>query len=377
MTDRGDLGKAHNANRQKLCAQAKRDTINSMGEPVENWGIVGHTWAVRALAHSVATDHFAHAYLFTGAHAIGKTTLARAFAQALECTGANRPCGQCPACIKIARDRHPDVQIIEGVPVGFKFDDKTPPPPPRANDIERRTLKIDQIRVLQHQIARAPFEGRWRVIILRRFEEANEEAGNAFLKTLEEPPKHTRIILTARDPHVLLPTIVSRCQTLALRPLARDEVENALVARWNIVRERAHLIARLSGGRMGWAVRASADSKLLDTRRTHLDTLDTILREGRAERFTRADKLSKSDDLLQMLDAWLGWWRDVLLIQNGDDTRVTNIDRDPSLRESATRIAPEQTQRALQAVRAATRQIHQNVNTRLALEVLMLSLPIN
>ncbi len=347
-----------------------------MADSFKNWGIVGHAWAVRALAHSLATDHIAHAYLFTGAHAIGKTTLARILAQALECTGKNRPCGQCPACLKIARDRHPDVQIIEGVPVGWKFDEKSPPPPPRVNDIERRTIKIDQIRVLQHQIARAPFEGRWRVIILRRFEEANDEASNAFLKTLEEPPRHTRIILTARDPNTLLPTIVSRCQVLPLRPLARDQVESALITRWNVENEQAHLLARLSGGRLGWAVRASADSKLLDTRRTHLDALDAILREGRAERFTRADKLSKSDDLLQMLDAWLGWWRDVLLMQNGDDVRVTNIDRAASLQEQATRLTLEQVQRVLQAVRATTRQLHQNVNARLALEVLMLKLPI-
>ncbi len=347
-----------------------------MADSFENWGIVGHAWAVRALAHSLATDHIAHAYLFTGAHAIGKTTLARILAQALECTAKNRPCGQCPACLKIARDRHPDVQIIEGVPVGWKFDEKSPPPPPRVNDIERRTIKIDQIRVLQHQIARAPFEGRWRVIILRRFEEANDEASNAFLKTLEEPPRHTRIILTARDPNTLLPTIVSRCQVLPLRSLARDQVESALITRWNVENEQAHLLARLSGGRLGWAVRASADSKLLDTRRTHLDALDAIMREGRAERFTRADKLSKSDDLLQMLDAWLGWWRDVLFMQNGDDVRVTNIDRAASLQEQATRLTLEQVQRVLQAVRATTRQLHQNVNARLALEVLMLKLPI-
>jgi len=347
-----------------------------MTEPAENWGIEGHAWAVRALVHSIAHDRVAHAYLFVGAHGIGKTTLARKLAQALECAGAPRPCGACPACVKIARDRHPDVQIIEGVPVGWKFDEKAPPPPPRANDSERRTLKIDQIRVLQHQISRAPYEGRWRVIIVRRFEEANDEAANAFLKTLEEPPRHTRLILTARDPNTLLPTIVSRCQMLALRPLARDQVEDALVARWNVARDHAQLLARLSGGRIGWAIRASADGKLLDARRAHLDTLDTLLREGRAERLTRADKLSKSDDLLQMLDAWLGWWRDVLLIQTGDDARVTNMDRAATLREAAQRLSDTQVHRAIQAIRAAARHMHQNVNARLALEVMLLKLPI-
>jgi DNA polymerase III subunit delta' len=346
-----------------------------MAEPMENWGLVGHTWAVQALTHSIAADHVAHAYLITGAHAIGKTTLARAFAQALQCTGATRPCGQCAACLKIARDRHPDVQIGEGVPVGFKFDEKTPPPPPRANDVEKRILKIDQIRAIQHTVSRAPFEGRWKIIVLRRFEEANEEAANAFLKTLEEPPRHTRIILTARDPSVVLPTIVSRCQVLALRPLAREEVESALVARWNVPSEQAHLLARLSGGRLGWAVRAGADAAILETRREHLDELDAILREGRAERFARADKIAKRDDVFQLLDQWVGWWRDVLLTQTGDGSRVTNIDRQSELSERAGQMTLAQVQDALQAVRTTIRHLNQNVNARLAVEVLMLSLP--
>ncbi|MBI5653441.1 MAG: DNA polymerase III subunit delta' [Chloroflexi bacterium] len=351
-----------------------------MTNPAENlssWNVIGHTWAVRALAQSIATDHIAHAYLFTGAHAIGKTTLARALAKALQCANEARPCGACPACIKIARDRHPDVQISEGVPVGWKFDEKSPPPPPRANDVERRILKIDQIRAIQHTVSRAPFEGRWKIMILRRFEEANEEAQNAFLKTLEEPPSHTRIILTVRDPNLILPTIASRCQVLPLRPLAHAEIENALVEKWNVAREHARLLARLSGGRLGWAVRASADNALLDTRRAHLDELDEILREHRAERFTRADKLAKRDDILQTLDQWQGWWRDVLLMQSGDDSRVVNVDRDQTLREHASRFSFNQIEGALTAVRASARQLNQNVNTRLALEVLMLNLPGN
>ena len=351
--------------------------MTARADEFSNWGVIGHDWAVRALAHSIAADHVAHAYLLTGAHAIGKTTLARAFAQTLQCANANRPCGQCPACKKIARDRHPDVQIIEGVPVGFKFDEKSLPPPPRVNDAERRILKIDQIRAIQHTVSRAPFEGRWKIIILRRFEEANEEAANAFLKTLEEPPSHTRLVLTARDVNVLLPTIVSRCQVLPLRPLAPNQVESALIARWNVAPEQAHLLARLSGGRLGWAVRASADAAILDARRAHLDALDAVLREGRAERFTRAEKIAKSDDLSELLELWLSWWRDVLLTQNGDTARVTNVDRENTLREQASRFSLEQVQRALKAVRATARYLTQNVNARLALEVLMLELPGN
>ncbi|MEW5718544.1 MAG: DNA polymerase III subunit delta' [Chloroflexota bacterium] len=342
----------------------------------EDWDLYGHDWAIRALARSIATERVAHAYLFTGPHAIGKTTLARKLAQALQCTGENRPCGQCPTCQKIARDRHPDVQIVEGVPVGYKFDEKSPPAPPRANDWERRILKIDQVRALQHDVSRAPFEGRWKIVILRRFEEANEEAANAFLKTLEEPPRHTRLILTARDASLLLPTIASRCQVFALRPLAPAQIETALSEKWRADPEAARLLARLSAGRLGWAVRANENRALLDARNQYLDDLNFALDEGRAERLLRAEGLAKkSDDLPELLETWLGWWRDVLLIQNGDGSRITNVDREDALRGQANRFTTEQAQSTLQAVRATARYLTQNINARLALEVLLLNLP--
>jgi len=350
--------------------------MGARADDLSNWQVMGHAWAVRALARSLATDRVAHAYLFSGPHAIGKTTLARALAQALECTDNNRPCGQCAACQKIARSRHPDVQIIEGVPVGYKFDEKAPPPPPRTNDWERRILKIDQIRAVQHDVSRSPFEGRWKIVILRRFEEANEEAANAFLKTLEEPPAHTRLVLTARDASLLLPTIASRCQVLALRPLALAEVESALIERWRVEPAQARLLAHLSGGRLGWAVRASADRALLDARRDHLDSLNSVLREGRAERLDRAGSLAKETDALpELLEQWIGWWRDVLLVQNGETARVTNVDREEELRDHAARFGMEQVQGALKSLRSTARYLTQNVNPRLAMEVLLLNLP--
>ncbi len=345
-------------------------------DDTSKWQIIGHDWAVGALARSLAADRAAPAYLFTGPHAIGKTTLARALAQAFECTSENRPCGACAACQKIARDRHPDVQVIDGVPVGYKFDEKAPPSPPRANESERRILKIDQIRAVQHDVSRAPFEGRWKVIILRRFEEANEEAANAFLKTLEEPPSHTRLILTARDASLLLPTIASRCQVFALRPLALAQVESALIERWHVEPERARLLAHLCSGRLGWAVRASADAARLAARNAQLDSLTGTLAEGRAERITRAGDLAKDANALpELIEQWIGWWRDVLLVQHGENSRVTNVDRTENLRDHATRFGLEDIQSALKSLRATARYLTQNVNARLAMEVLLLNLP--
>jgi DNA polymerase-3 subunit delta' len=344
-------------------------------EEFSNWGVIGHEWAVRGLARSLANDRVAHAYLFTGPHGIGKTILARALAQALECTGPQPPCGECRSCKLIARERHPDVQVIEGVPPRYDFD-KDRPPPPRSNDRERRTLRIRQIRDLEREIARAPFEGAWKIVILKRFEEAEEEAENAFLKTLEEPPPRARLLITARDASLVLPTIASRCQVLSLHPLPLETVERSLIERWQIDPAQARLLARLSGGRLGWAVRASGDPKMLEARRAYLDTLDETLCEGRAERLVRAESIAKDAERLpELLEYWLGWWRDLLLVQSGDGDRITNIDRADRLREQAARLSLEQIENALKAVRNTSRYMSQNVNSRLATEVLLLNLP--
>jgi len=157
------------------------------------WQVVGHEWAVELLKRSLTNGRVAHAYLLTGPPQIGKTTLALNFAQALNCQNPEGPCGECLSCRKIAHGTHPDVRVIEG---------------------QGGTIKIDQIRALQRQAALSCTEGRWKVFILRQMERATTEAANCLLKTLEEPPAHVILVLTASEADALPPTIVSRCQVL-------------------------------------------------------------------------------------------------------------------------------------------------------------------
>lgn len=315
------------------------------------WQTVGHAWAVALLARALATGHTAQAYLLTGAPNVGKTHLAREVAAALNCTGEDPPCGHCWSCEHIAQGTHPDVVTIE--PDGAR-------------------IKIDQVRALQRDLSLSPYKGRWRVCIITEFHLATTEAANALLKTLEEPPAHAVLLLTARDASLLVPTIVSRCQVLALRAVPTEEVERTLVDRYEVRADQARLLARLSAGRMGWAIRAAQDPAILAERERHLETLLALLRQGRAAKIAAAEGLGKRDDLPDIIRLWQAWWRDVLLVRNGCEDLVANIDSLEALRQWAARGDARSATVALREAEVALQRLEQNVNPRLAVEVMLL-----
>lgn len=324
-----------------------------------HWPVVGHEWAVQQLQQALYHQRTRHAYLITGPASIGKTTLARALAMALNCTNDNPPCGRCRSCQLISHDAHPDISLIEAERVGG-------------------TLKIDQIRDLQRTLSLRPYEATHKIAILQRFHEANPATQNALLKTLEEPAQNVVLILTAEYPDRLLPTIHSRCQTLNLRPLSIEQVEFALHHRFpNHDPQQLTLMARLAGGRIGWAIRMAEDPNELAARESALTILEQVISSPqRVSRFQAAEALAKDkDSLLLNLEYWLTYWRDVLLLTSQAAAPIINIDHQPMLEMVARSLSADSAHAALHATREAITQLQQNVNTRLLVEVLLLNFP--
>lgn len=321
------------------------------------WRIAGHEWIVKLLQQSLAMGHLAHAYLFVGLPRVGKTTLAVALAQALNCRAAKVPCGECLSCQKIARWMHPDVRLVEAEP-------------------DTNAIKIEQIRELQREAVLSPFEGAWRVYVIPEFQKATAEAANCLLKTLEEPPPRVVLILTAPDTGALLPTIVSRCQVYKLRPLPLQQTSSALQRLCGASPEKADLLARLSEGRIGWAINACADEQILRTRAERLDMLRGLPHQSLAARFQKAQRLAeKPEELPEILDLWASWWRDVLLVQGKCEDLVVNVDRLLPLREDASRFTLAQVQVFLRAIQRTKSELEGNANARLATEVLLMDCP--
>jgi len=323
---------------------------------MSSWPVVGHEWATDLLSQAIRSGRLSHAYLFTGPSQVGKTTLARAFAQALVCErGAGTPCGECHTCQRVTQGRYPDIQLIVA---------------------EKNTIQIDQVRAITSDAAISPLEGKRKVFIVREIERASPPAANALLKTLEEPPPQVVLLLTTSRRDQVLPTVLSRCQIIGLRPLPVEQMIAALQSRWGVDDEHATLLARLSGGRLGWAVTAHTDPDLWQARTKYLDDLLTLTADGYLRRLAYAETLSRAGDDLEMaLGFWSTWWRDVLLVQRTLPDAVLNLDRKAQLLQQADLFRPEQVERALNDLLQTLRRIKANVNTRLALDVLLLRLP--
>jgi len=245
-----------------------------------------------------------------------------------------------------------------------------------AAEHEGETLRIDQIREMQHTLSLAPYAARYRVAIVLRFEEAHISAANAMLKTLEEPPPQVVVILTARSAESLLPTIVSRAEVVRLRPLSCEETAKGLQAVRGVPIDLSEKLAHISDGRPGYAIRLFEDRGLLELRQTWLDDLISLLATSRRERMAFAKEMVENRDSLQgELQVWLTFWRDVLLQVTGISGVVTNLDYLDRIQTLARQTNLNQAQAQVKAIERTIDQIGRYVNARLAVEVLLMDLP--
>lgn len=235
-------------------AEAKRrkkveEASESGPFPVRFEELFGHRAQVEYLRRALSRDALPQSLLFIGRDGLGKKTLARMTAAALECTvEKGGACGECLACGKVIRGVHPDVILVTR----------------ELNDRGklRKEILVDQIRVELDKLALPPYEGKSLVFIIDPADALNESAQNALLKALEEPPRFARFILITSNPSSLLPTVRSRCQTLTFHPLSGGEME-AFAAAMKIKKKFNIQNIALAAGAPGrlFAMRAATEEK--------------------------------------------------------------------------------------------------------------------
>ncbi len=330
---------------------------------MQNWEMIGQTWAVEMLQRHIRSGQVRHAYLFCGPQGIGRRTLALHFAQALNCPNPVEigvPCGSCRTCTHIAAMQYADLQVVQA-------------------EIEGGILKVENIRDLQHALSLTPYEGKYRIALLLRFEEANESTQNALLKTLEEPNPCVVILVTAENEQKLLPTIVSRCEVLRLRALAAEELAIALQAQ-GIPSQQADLLAHISAGRPGMALRLYHEPALLEKRQQYLQDLLELQASPLRERFAYAEQITRykdgarveaKEELRTQLETWLSFWRDVLLLANDAPVPLTNPDYEEQAHALAEKLGVEGAKAKVAAHQQALDRLY-FANLRLLMEIVLL-----
>jgi len=332
------------------------------------WNIIGHEPAVNLFRRSLDKGATAHAYLFVGPAHVGKMTLAMNLAQALNCESPERPCSECAACRKIAAGKHADIQVIELE---------------QAADTEsagKTKISVEQIKEVIHSVNLPPFEGNHKIFIIDNIENCSIEASNRLLKTLEEPVSQVVFILLTTKENKVLPTIISRCQRVELKPLPYNVIEAALTKNWQVAPEKAKLLARLANGCPGQAVNMMNNAALLEQRTEWLNEWLELLPADYDRRFLFAakavEKFSQNREILQQrLDLWQEWWRDVLLVKTGNRDALTNGDRETTLAEMAAQYSLEQIRLFISRIKTAGQQLKLNASPLLVMEVLMLNFP--
>ena len=308
------------------------------------------------LQRAIAQRSLGHAILLAGPQSIGKRTLALDLTAALLCNAQpGDPCWACIQCKGILRQQHPDLHLVE-------------------LEEGRKSIRMEQIAALQRAVALRPYQAAQRVSLIFDAHLLQPEASQRLLKTLEEPPPHNTLVLTATSTHLLPPTLLSRCQVWRLTALPQRLVQSTLEQRGVPERDAAFLGAA-SLGRLGWAIQASVHPELRVEEESIIRALVETLRADRAARIAMVDQLLNDvSDLERLFELWSEWWRSLLLHQAGVSDGP-GLDNHALGNEAAIAVSPQEVVKAIKRIDEAREWVRANVNARLALETLVLHLP--
>lgn len=310
--------------------------------------VPGQPRAKRFLGKLFELNRVPHALLFSGMEGIGKSAAALQFAKLLNCLAPieHDCCNRCSACLKVENGTHPDLLWIKA---------------------DGAFIKLDQIRELRSRLRFPPFEGNRRVIVIENGQSFREEAANAVLKMLEEPPGRNVFLVTTLEPQMLLPTIVSRCCHIRFQPIDDETLATLVAARYSLTHETAREVARLAEGSMTRAVWLCDENRVEQWKDT-LGKVEGLGDLGVLELFPLvAQWVQKSENLEQDLECIKLWMRDVILCRLLRGHRpLFELDRRTS--RAAARTGTDTLFSIYGHIEQALHRLRQNANKLLVLE---------
>lgn len=315
--------------------------------------VLGQEKVLNLFKTSLRKGMLSHSYIVEGENGLGKLNMAKFMSASLMCENTNEdgPCKVCNTCLKINKDIHPDVRIIDN-----------------------KTIKIDNIRDAIEEIYKRPYEGSKKVLIIKNFETATIESQNAILKTLEEPPKQAALIILARDTLYLLDTIKSRCQKLKLFKVDTILIKRELMLS-GVDDRTATFASNYSEGNLKVARRASERS-FLDLREKILTIALDIFGVNKYKAVKYSEELETyKDNIEEVLNIFTSIYRDIILLKVGNDTKmIINSDKIELLVEESYRLSYNRLEKALMEIKSARDSLTRDVNFQLTMEIMIVGI---
>ncbi len=316
------------------------------------------------------------ALLFSGEEGVGKKLFALELAKAINCRSSEgvEACGECATCVRISKINYPASDNSDDLKKIFWTDH----PDVGLVQPPTRVFHVVQMRAVEREANYRPFEGVARFFIIDEADKLNDASANALLKTLEEPPPTSHLILITSRPAVLLPTIRSRCQAIRFAPLRPEEIEKHLTQNKLATGEEVRLRARSAAGSIGRAV--SCDVEVYrDQRHAMLSVLNALALTGDHTQLLRAseglNEASHKDEYEARLDLLQTLIRDAWMLSLGvRKEQLVNEDILPQLTKVAARIDSQRVTRWISEIEELREQLTVNINRKVATDALFLSM---
>ncbi len=323
--------------------------------------IVGQEQIKVHLQNALDTHKVSHAYILNGEKSSGKEFIARIFAMALQCEREGAaPCNECHSCKQALSDNHPDIIRVTHEKPG--------------------TISVDDIRTqINNDVAIKPYSGRYKVYIVNEAEKMTPQAQNAILKTLEEPPEYAVILLLVSNLNTLLPTILSRCVVLHMKPVQNELVKRYLMEQLQVPDYKAEVCVAFARGNLGKAKALASSEEFENVKNEALGLLKYIQDMEIPEIVAAIKKMGEFKlETSDYLDILAIWYRDVLLFKaTADASHLIFREELQAIRKVAARSSYEGIEKVIEALDKAKRRLEANVNFDLVMELLFLEMKEN
>ena len=272
-------------------------------------GFFGHETIKKSLGLAIAQDRISNAYVFEGIEGVGKKLCAKIFSQALVCEGEDAPCGNCPMCVQAQAKTLPDIIYL-------------------TKDKDKTQIGVDNVREqIIAEVFLKPRNAKRKIFVIEEGDILSQEAQNALLKVLEEPPSYVTFIICVTKKEKLLPTVLSRSQTVSFFPLPCELVEEYLCSNLDIKKSDARICARLSQGSIGVAKAYAADTakkERIDKAIAHLLNLNK-----NAEKIHEMVKFltEEKENITEIIDCLSSFLRDCVMVKTDMEENVIFLDK--------------------------------------------------